>query len=219
MKRPLRILVTAGPTREMFDPVRFISNVSTGEMGYAVARQALMSRHRVTLISGPTALERPKGAKFISIVSAADLKHASDRLFPKHDVLIMTAAVCDFTAAKYSDQKIRRAKTQSLSLKKTPDILAGLAKQKEKRIVIGFCLETQNWLVNAKKKLAAKDLDGIVANYYDKKHIPFGNRAINTAFLEKSGKNWLLRKQSKALIAKKLIHWAETLVEKGHQKG
>ncbi len=210
MKKNLRILITAGPTREMLDPVRFLSNVSTGEMGYTLARTARAAGHKVTLISGPTALPAPAGVKFVSITSAAQLQKACRKYFPRHDVLIMSAAVCDFTPAHPKTQKIKRLKTKQFLLKQTPDIVAGLAHKKGKRTVIGFCLETQNWLGNAREKVRRKHLDGIVANYYSAAHIPFGNRKINTAFMDRQGHTLRLKNQSKAQVSKRLLKWLGT---------
>lgn len=209
-----KILITAGPTREMLDPVRFLSNVSTGEMGYTMAEVARQAGYQVTLISGPVSLKPPTGIKFISILSAAELKKACEKEFPSQDALIMSAAVCDFTAAKPSKHKIRRMQTHSLHLKQTPDILAGLSRKKAERKVIGFCLETQNWLKNAQDKLHRKHLDGIVANYYSKTHVPFGRRRINTAFLSADGRHKMLRNRSKKQVAKSLLGWLESMFEK-----
>jgi phosphopantothenoylcysteine decarboxylase/phosphopantothenate--cysteine ligase len=218
MSRIKRILITAGPTREMLDPVRFLSNLSTGEMGYALAREARRRNYQVTLISGPTSLQPPAGVRFVPIISAAELQKKCRKLFPKNDILIMTAAVCDFTAAHPSAQKIHRTQTKSLHLKQTQDIVAGLSKDKGRRTVIGFCLETQNWLGNAKDKIKRKNLDGIVANYYTKSHVPFGDRKITTAFLSRSGDTLILRKQSKKQIAGNLLKWTETLESPGPKK-
>ena len=213
MTRPLKLLITAGPTREMLDPVRFLSNISTGHMGYALARAAKVRRHRVTLVSGPTALKPPKGLRFIPITSARDMQKACSRVFPEQDALIMTAAVCDFTAPAISAQKIRRTRTKKFTLKQTPDIVAGLARNKGKRVIIGFCLETQNWLANAKRKIREKKLDGIAAHYYSKTHVPFGDRKITTAFVEKGGRVRILRRQSKTVIARKLLGWLEGMIK------
>ncbi len=209
-----KILITAGPTREMLDPVRFLSNLSTGEMGYTLARIAREKKFQVTLISGPTNLMPPPGVEFVPIVSAEDLRQACRKHFPKHDVLVMTAAVCDFTAASKHSQKIHRTQTKRLLLKQTPDIVAGLAKKRGRRVVIGFCLETQDWLKNAERKLRKKNLNGIVANFYNKSHVPFGNRKITTAFMDKSGVR-MLKRQSKQKIAAELLVWMQKLQSMG----
>ena len=206
-----KILITAGPTREMLDPVRFLSNVSTGEMGYTMARVAKAAGYQVTLVSGPTHLKPPVGVRLIPILSAQEMKRACERFFPKQDALIMTAAVCDFTSTHPSAQKIRRTQTHELHLTQTPDILAGLAAKKKGQTVIGFCLETQAWLDNARRKLQRKKLDGIVANYYTRSHIPFGDRKITTAFLAREGELKLLTKKTKKQVAQALLKWLEGL--------
>lgn len=208
---PKKLLITAGPTREMLDPVRFLSNLSTGEMGYTLAQIARAKKYQVTLISGPTALKPPRNVKFIPVISAEEMKKACRKYFSRHDALIMTAAVCDFTSAEKAPHKIRRTHTKQLLLKQTPDIVAGIARKKGKRIVIGFCLETQDWLQNAVKKLKRKNLDGIVANYYNKKHYPFGDRKITTVFINKEEQKQVLTRQSKKQIAVKLLRWLESI--------
>lgn len=215
---PDKILVTAGPTREMLDPVRFLSNLSTGEMGYAVAREARRRGKKVTLISGPTALKKPAGVRWVAVTSARELEQACRRQFVQNDILIMTAAVCDFTATKPSKQKISRTKTHSLRLMQTPDIVGGLGRRKGKRLVIGFCLETRDWLKRAREKITRKSLDGIVANYYSPAHNPFGKRRINTAFLDAFGNARILKKQSKTQVARKLLDWAEALALDSRKK-
>jgi phosphopantothenoylcysteine decarboxylase/phosphopantothenate--cysteine ligase len=211
-KTKKKILITAGPTREMLDPVRFLSNLSTGEMGYALARAAAKKKYPVTLVSGPTALNPPAGVRFVPICSTSELKKVLVRLFPQHDVLIMSAAVCDFTAAAYCNQKIKRAGAMTLRLKKTPDILAGLPSRKGKRLVIGFCLETSDWLGRARRKMRIKNLDGIVANYYKPgMHNPFGNRRVTVALLDRFGTGRVLRSKAKSDIARQILGWIEDL--------
>jgi len=188
--------------------VRFLSNLSTGEMGYEIARAACRRRHRVTLISGPTAIQVPPGVKCIPVISAQEMKRACERCFPKHDVLIMTAAVCDFTAAARYRHKIHRTRTRRLHLRQTPDIVAGLAKRKGRRTIIGFCLETRDWIEQAKRKLIRKRLDGIVANYYrEGVHVPFGRRRITTAFIGRDLRAVKLRNRSKRKTAELLLKW------------
>ena len=212
VKRAIKkILITAGPTREMLDPVRFLSNLSTGIMGYTLAEVARRKGYRVTLISGPTALRPPSGVTFIPVVSAKDLQKVCRREFPKSDALIMSAAVCDFTATAPHRQKIARTRIRQLHLKQTPDVLAGLARGKGRRLAIGFCLETENWLANARKKIVRKHLDGIVANYYTQRHVPFGNRRINAALVARDGKGIHLKGQNKRQIAVRILKWAEEM--------
>ncbi len=210
MPRQKRLLVTAGPTREMLDPVRFLSNLSTGEMGYEVARAARRRGYLVTLVSGPTAIPAPQSIRFIPVVSARDMKAVCDREFPKHDALVMTAAVCDFTAVTYQSQKIHRTRTKRILLKQTPDIVAGLARKKGKRTIIGFCLETEDWIKRGRAKLRRKGLDGIVANFYGKGHVPFGRRKITVALVAKAGPPVLLKNYSKPRMALSLLGWLES---------
>jgi len=207
-----KLLITAGPTRENIDPVRFISNLSTGEMGYALAGAAVARGYRVSLVSGPTGLQAPKGVRFYPVVSAAEMKAVCSELFPSHDGLIMTAAVCDFMPVVPSRQKIPSRGGLTLKLRRTPDILATLAKRKGPRIVIGFCLEARDLIRRAKKKLAQKRLDGIVANFYDpKSSIPFGKRRVKVYLIDAKGKVQCLRNRSKAEVAKKLLGWMNAM--------
>ena len=209
-----KILITAGPTREMLDPVRYLSNLSTGAMGYALAKAALSRGARVTLISGPTALLPPKGVKFIPVTSARDLEKACRRYFPKHDLLMMSAAVCDYEPHFRVRHKIPRSGKKQLILKSTPDIVAGLSRGKGKRCVIGFCLETRDWLRRAREKCRRKNLDGIVANYLDSRHVPFGDRTIKTAVIDRQGRTRILPCLKKSQLARRLLLWAEWLAKK-----
>lgn len=207
-----KVLITAGPTREMLDPVRFISNLSTGELGYKLARLALKKGYDVTLISGPTALKPIPGSKHVAVVSSEDMRLACLKHFKKCDALIMTAAVADFTPAKQARQKIKRRETQSVVLKRTKDILAELGPIKGDRLVIGFCLETEKWLEYAKLKLLKKKMTGIVANYYEPgKVCPFGHNPMTSVFMDA---DLLSRKHSnlsKLSMAKKILSWMEEL--------
>ena len=207
-----KILITAGPTREMLDPVRFLSNLSTGKMGYALAKVAVSKGYRVSLVSGPTDLEPPKGVKFYAVISAIQMKKVCAKLFPRHDGLIMTAAVCDFMPAAVGRHKIPSAKGLTLKLKRTPDILASLAKRKGRKVVIGFCLETQDLIRRAAEKLIRKKLDGIVANFYDPNgHIPFGKRRVEVHLIDATGKVRRITDRSKMQISKILLGWMESL--------
>jgi len=201
----------------MLDPVRFLSNLSTGEMGYALARAAVSRGYQVSLVSGPTNLQPPKDVKFYPVVSSIQMKKVCESIFSKHDALIMTAAVCDFMPVAAGRHKIPSTKGLTLKLKRTPDVLASLAKQKGRRVVIGFCLETQDLIRRAAGKLARKNLDGIVANFYDPLgHIPFGKRRVEVHLIDASGKVWSFVKRSKRQIAGTLLKWMEGL---GRQPG
>lgn len=212
MKKIRRILITAGPTREMLDPVRFISNLSTGELGYTLARIARQKGYEVTLISGPTALTPASGIHFVPVVSSEDMRIACEKHFFKSDALVMTAAVADFTPSRQAKQKIKRRETQSVLLNRTKDILAGLGPRKGKRIVIGFCLETEKWLEYAKLKLQKKKLNGIVANFYEPGRVyPFGKNPMTSAFLGEDLKPTLHRKLTKSQMSQKILLWMEKL--------
>jgi len=209
-----KLLITAGPTREALDPVRFLSNLSTGEMGYALARRAVSQGYQVSLVSGSTALKPPQGVRFYPVVSASEMQKTCSKLFPKHDGLIMTAAVCDFMPAKNERHKIPSRNGLTLKLRRTPDILAQLAKKKGCRTVIGFCLETKDLIRRAKAKLVEKELDGIVANFYNpQRHHPFGKRSVSVCLIGAGGHILRLAKQPKERLAKTLLSWMECLHE------
>ena len=159
-----KILVTAGPTREYLDPVRFLSNRSSGKMGYAIARAALRRGAEVTLISGPSSLDKPKGVHFISVETAGDMFNAVTSELPSSTVLIMAAAVSDFKPAELSQVKLEKSEKLILHLKRSPDIIAAAGKKKKKPFIIGFAAETGQKTENAKKKLKEKNMDMIIFN-------------------------------------------------------
>ena len=162
----LRILVTAGPTHEPLDPVRYISNPSSGKMGYAVAEQAKARGAEVVLISGPTHLKPPLGVGFKACKTAGEMNSLVQECFPECDVLVMSAAVGDFTAEKLEKEKIKKTSRegQTLNLVPTKDILMEVSKIKTQQFVVGFAAETQNLMQSALEKLRNKKLDLIVAN-------------------------------------------------------
>lgn len=200
---PLKILITAGPTREFIDPVRYISNPSTGEIGYSLARFAFNKGHKVMLLSGPTHLKPIKGVKIIYFETALELKKEVDTYFKWSDCLICSAAVGDFRVSRASAAKIKKKDgMNSLCFKKNPDILLSLRKKKKGKIIIGFALETDNLIANAKDKLRAKKLDLIVANELSTSNMPFGNKKL-TAFIlskEKIDKYTMVKKDKLARI-------------------
>ena len=159
-----RILVTAGPTREPLDAVRFISNRSSGKMGFAVARAALRRGADVTLISGPSSQRLPQGTDFIPVETADEMRDAVSKKFSNAATVIMTSAVADFAPAVLVKSKIKKADTMTLNLKKTPDILKELGRKKGERILIGFAAEAGRDVRSAKDKLENKNLDLIVLN-------------------------------------------------------
>jgi len=168
------VLVTAGPTREKIDPVRYISNRSSGRMGYALAEAALRRGARVLLVSGPTSLTVPGAAEVTRVESAEQMRDAVLKLLPQATVVIKTAAVSDYRAKSIGAQKMKRkSPTLNLELEATPDILKDLSQQKTSQIVIGFAAETENVLENARQKLVSKNLDGIVVNDVSREGVGF----------------------------------------------
>jgi phosphopantothenoylcysteine decarboxylase/phosphopantothenate--cysteine ligase len=159
-----KVLVTAGPTREYLDPVRFLSNRSTGKMGYAIARAALRRGAEVTLISGPSVVTQPKGVKFFSVETAVDMFNAVNRELTSSTVLIMSAAVSDFMPVEKAEEKIEKSGELLLRLRRTPDILAEIGKKKNRPFIIGFAAETGEKIERAKRKLKGKNMDMIIFN-------------------------------------------------------
>jgi len=167
------VLISAGPTREKIDPVRYLSNRSSGRMGYALAEAALRRGARVLLVTGPTSLKPPSAAEIIQIQSAAEMTEAVLRLLPEASIVIKAAAVADYTIANPPDQKVKRFGPLKLELTPTTDILAEVGRRKQGQIVIGFAAETENVVDNARKKLASKSLDAIVVNDLSKEGVGF----------------------------------------------
>ncbi len=158
------VLITAGPTREKIDPVRYLTNRSSGRMGYALAEVALRRGARVLLVSGPTALTPPGAAELTRVSSAEEMRNAVLELLPHATIVIKTAAVSDYRPKVTARQKIKRKGPMTLELEATPDILKEISLRKQSQIVVGFAAETENVLENARQKLAAKHLDAIVVN-------------------------------------------------------
>ena len=160
------VVITAGATQEEIDPVRYITNHSTGKMGYALAKEARNAGAKVMLISGKTNLPQPYGVDVINVISAADMRECVVNNFEKADVVIMSAAVADYTPIEKVDHKIKKAEGNlSIALKRTQDILLTIGKKKrENQVVIGFAMETENLLENAAKKLQEKNANYIIAN-------------------------------------------------------
>jgi phosphopantothenoylcysteine decarboxylase/phosphopantothenate--cysteine ligase len=185
----VRVLVTAGPTREWIDPIRFISNRSSGKMGYALARAARDRGARVALISGPTHLKPPPYLEFISIETAAQMRDAVVSRFEWADVLVMSAAVADYRPKERMDHKLKKSKSElTLALTPTTDILAELGKRKEDKILVGFAAETDHLVSNALEKLQAKNLDLIVANNVLERGAGFESDTNIVTLIDKSGK-------------------------------
>lgn len=207
------ILVTAGPTRERIDPVRFISNYSTGSFGYAIAAEAKRRGHRVVLVSGPTHLDwRLRGVKRVMVESAIDMKRAVERGFRRCDIVIMAAAVSDWRVRKAASKKIKRsAGVRTLELVENPDILAGLGKNKGNKIIVGFALETGNLAKNALEKMRKKNLDMVVANTVARKKAAFGSGRTSVVIFDKFGGKRAYNNRTKAELAKIILDKALAL--------
>src|SRR5437660_4381988 len=167
------VLITAGPTREKIDPVRYLTNRSSGRMGYALTEAALRRGARVLLMSGPTSLTPPGASEVTRVESAEEMRQAVLRFLPESSIVIKTAAVSDYRPKAPAAQKIKRIGPVSLELEPTTDILAELGRLKESQVIIGFAAETQNALENARKKLKAKSVDAIVVNDVSRPGIGF----------------------------------------------
>ena len=167
------VLITAGPTREKIDPVRYLTNRSSGRMGYALAEAALRRGGRVLLVSGPTALTPPGAAEVTRVESTEEMRDAVLQLLPQASIVIKTAAVADYRPMSPAGQKIKRKGPMSLELEATPDILKELSSKKTSQIVVGFAAETENVLENARQKLLSKNLDAIVVNDVSREGIGF----------------------------------------------
>jgi phosphopantothenoylcysteine decarboxylase / phosphopantothenate---cysteine ligase len=204
-----RIVVTAGPTREKIDPVRFISNYSSGRMGYAIAAEAVTRGAEVVLISGPTSLSTPAGVRRIDVESADELQKQVTKNAMKKDILIMTAAVADYRPAKVSKAKIPHGTLEQIELKPNPDILREIGKSKARpRLVVGFALEVGSSKENALGKLKEKNLDMIVMNDPTEPGIGFGgdfNRATIFSAKGKPIQTGVIRKTELAGIILDLI--------------
>ena len=207
--KPLRYLITAGPTREFFDPIRYISNRSSGKMGYAIAKAAAKVGS-VTLISGPTALPQPTGLQFVSVTTAAEMAAAVFRAFTKADVVIMAAAVCDYRPRQTSPHKLKKTVRQSgLELVPTTDILLELGKRKRRQVLVGFAAETNDVERHALDKLRRKNLDLIVAN--DTRAFE-GDTNIVT-LIHRDGRSERLPELTKAKVARTVLKRIRALIQ------
>lgn len=217
---PLRIVVTAGPTRERIDPVRFISNYSTGSMGFAIAGEARQRGHSVALVAGPVGLARPRGVRVIPVEDARGMKRAVAREFRRADALIMAAAVCDWRPAQVKRGKLKKKpSTQrpgggnalSLALRENPDILGEAGRKKGERVVVGFALETGRVLRNAREKLRAKNLDFIVANRLAPGKTVFGGHRADFLIIDRLGRLWRYPGSTKRRLASRIIDKVEAM--------
>jgi len=205
----MKLLVTAGPTREYLDPIRYLSNRSTGRMGYAVAAAASARGHEVVLISGPVALPRPAGVSVVDVVSARDMLAAVSEHLPASDVLVMCAAVADWRPSEVSERKLKkRMMSPVLELVANPDILGEVLPYKGERLFIGFAAETDDVLEEARGKLVRKGLDMIVANDVTRPGAGF-EVETNIVTLLTAERTDPLPLMSKADVATRIVIWAE----------
>jgi len=209
-----RVLVTAGPTREFMDPVRFLSNPSSGKMGYELAKEALRRGAEVTLVSGPTSLLPPAGAKIENVTTAEEMKAAVLRAFPRADAVVMAAAVSDF---RFKDVLPEKAKKRDLAgaveIEETEDILAILGKRKKNQVLVGFAAETGDMIANARKKMAGKRADLMVANPVGEGR-GFGTDDNEIHILHPSGKVRSMPRLGKREISRAIFDEIEGVLEK-----
>ncbi|RKY28921.1 MAG: phosphopantothenoylcysteine decarboxylase [Planctomycetota bacterium] len=204
----MRFLVTAGPTREYIDAVRFISNPSTGEMGLAVARRALQAGHDVALILGPSPLDPPPEAHTIRVISAQEMLDAVGAEYEKCDALVMAAAVCDYKPRVAGNHKIKKGdRPLTLEMVRTRDILLEMAPRKGARINVGFALEVRDPLKHAREKLASKGLDFVVLNSPS----AFGAKSLDASIIAPSGGTDEFREITKDDLAAVIVSRVEQL--------
>jgi phosphopantothenoylcysteine decarboxylase/phosphopantothenate--cysteine ligase len=212
-----RVVITAGPTREALDPVRYLSNHSSGKMGYALAQAALDAGASVCLISGPTNLAPPDRVEFIPVISAADMHGAALREAHKCTIFIAAAAVADFRPATVAAEKIKKGASDScaLELVKNPDIVADVRKQFPKLFVAGFAAETHDMEKNARDKLARKNLDMVIANDVSRSDIGFGSEQnAVTVFLRNQDAPKTFDVMNKSLLARHLVELMASTVSR-----
>ena len=203
----MRIAISAGPTREAIDPVRFITNRSTGKMGYAIARAAVKMNLQTVLVSGPVNLTPPEGVEFVPVESAAEMAEAMKKAAADADIIVMAAAVADYRPKQYSTSKVKKSDgDMCIELERTEDILLSLGKNKKPgQILVGFAAETDDLLQNAQGKLERKNLDYIAANIVGVPGRGFGadNNAIT--LLSRDGSRTEFALQSKEALAESLL--------------
>ncbi len=202
----MHFLITAGPTREDLDPVRFISNPSSGRMGLTLARAALSRGHQVTLVLGPVHARLPQKARIIHVQTTDQMARACFKHFPPADCLLMAAAVCDYQPAKLRTTKIKKSSAPlTLKLKPTTDILAQLARRKRRQLLIGFALETDHLRAHVLAKLKKKKLDYIIAN----SPASLACEHIDPVIISADGSVQKLGSVSKLALARKIIRLTE----------
>ncbi|MEO5718296.1 MAG: phosphopantothenoylcysteine decarboxylase [Chthoniobacterales bacterium] len=202
----MKFVVTAGPTREPLDPVRYLSNRSSGKMGYAIAAAALEGKHEVVLISGPVAIEAPAGAEVVQVTTGDEMFAAAAQEFTRCDVFVMCAAVCDYKPARYAEQKTKKERGPfSLALRPTRDILASLTSAAHNCFVVGFAAETEELRANAQRKLMEKNCDLLVANDVARNDIGMDSDENELQIFFKSGAEKKLSRAKKTELARALV--------------
>jgi phosphopantothenoylcysteine decarboxylase/phosphopantothenate--cysteine ligase len=215
----VRFVVTAGPTREAIDPVRFISNRSSGKMGYAIAEAAVAAGHSVKLISGPANLAPPKAAELISITTSDELYAEVHRAVRECDVLVMCAAVSDYKPAAFEPRKMKKRKTSfPLQLIPTRDILASLPQENRDYLVVGFAAETHDLDKNAQKKLREKNCDLIVANDVGKMDSGMESDENAVTIFSRDGELKTISRTTKKNIARELVKIISKISQKSLTK-
>lgn len=212
------VLITAGPTREPMDPVRFISNRSSGRMGYALAEAAVSRGARVILVSGPVHLDPPDGVELVQVQTAAEMYDAVLSRLDEVSVVIKTAAVADYYVANVPKQKVKKTPMRlSLELEPTPDILAEIGRRKKDQLLIGFAAETENLAPEARRKLVSKNCDMVVANLVSQSGIGFESEQNEVLLVQRTGENVHLNKAPKRVIADQVLDQALMLRLTLHQ--
>jgi phosphopantothenoylcysteine decarboxylase/phosphopantothenate--cysteine ligase len=216
----MRFLITAGPTREHFDPVRFLSNPSTGKMGFALAEAARKFSRQVYVVSGPTQLAKPRGVQLASIVSAQEMFEAVKRRAGDTDIVLMAAAVCDWRPARVLPRKKKkRSRPETIRLVRTKDILAWLGRHKPARqILVGFAAETHQLLRFARAKLKRKNLDLVVANRVSGNDTGFAADTNRVILLWRNGQVERLPKASKRQVSLWIVQRVIKYARRVHQK-
>ena len=220
----MKFVVTAGPTREFIDPVRFLSNPSTGRMGFAVARAARAAGHEVTLIAGPVALKTPRGVRRVDVVSARDMLQAVRTVIARADVLVMTAAVADWRPARRAVCKLKKSEmSDTLKLVRNPDILKTINRQLHTGttgvspvalIRIGFAAETGAPAAEAARKCREKGLDLVVGNDVTAHGSGFGTTTNRVTFVTPDGRVQHLPLMSKLAVARRIVSFAESVAQR-----
>ena len=208
MKKPLNFVITAGPTREFIDPVRFLSNPSTGKMGFSIARAAAKLGHKVTLIAGPVALKTPSGVERVDVVSAREMFRAAKEAVSTDCVFIATAAVADWRPKTCATKKLKKTEMSDvIKLVRNPDILKSISGC----VKIGFAAETNDVLEEATRKCREKNLAMIVANDVTEEGAGFGTDTNRVVFIYPDGRTMPLKKMSKLAVARRIVRECENI--------